>query len=280
MSGTPHPGGGAGPSGPFVIAIDGPAGTGKSTVARRVAQALTAGYLDTGAMYRIVTLAVLDAGVDPDDSEAVAKLLPQLAFETPVNPGMQHHRLGDRDVTTEIRGTAVTLAVTPVSANPAVRAYLLDRQRYLAHSGRMVVEGRDIGTVVVPDATLKIYLTADAGERARRRHQQNAGIRARAEAGSGSVSSGGAGSGGAGPALGAGGTAVGATAAGTTQTADTAADLAAVAMDLHRRDTKDSTRAHAPLQAASDAVVIDSSTLEVDETVSRVLALAKERGVR
>ena len=292
MSGTPHPGGGAAPGGPFVIAIDGPAGTGKSTVARRVAQALNAGYLDTGAMYRIVTLAVLDAGVDPDNADAVAELLPQLTFETPINPGMQHHRLGDRDVSTEIRGAAVTLAVTPVSANPAVRAFLLERQRYLAHSGRMVVEGRDIGTVVVPDATLKIYLTADAGERARRRHQQNVNIRARAENGSGSAaagssSSGGSVSGGAvSGAAGSGGAGSGArslaagTPAGTTQTADTAADLAAVAQDLHRRDTKDSTRAHAPLQAAADADVIDSSTLEVDETVSKVLALAKERGVR
>ena len=272
MSVAPHPGSGAGPSGPFVIAIDGPAGTGKSTVARRVAQALNAGYLDTGAMYRIVTLAVLDAGVDPEDADAVAQLLPQLTFETPVNPGMQHHRLATRDVSTEIRGTAVTLAVTPVSANPYVRAFLLERQRYLAHSGRMVVEGRDIGTVVVPDATLKIYLTADAGERARRRHQQNVNIRARADNGSGSSSTGGAGSG---STIGVAGTP-----AGTTQTADTAADLAAVAQDLHRRDTKDSTRTHAPLQAAADAVVIDSSTLEVDETVSKVLVLAKERGVR
>ena len=288
MSGTPHPGGGAGPSGPFVIAIDGPAGTGKSTVARRVAQALNAGYLDTGAMYRIVTLAVLDAGVDPDDPDAVADLLPQLTFDTPVNPGMQHHQLGDRDVSTEIRGAAVTLAVTPVSANPAVRAFLLDRQRYLAHAGRMVVEGRDIGTVVVPDATLKIYLTADAGERARRRHLQNAGIRARADSSSLSSdalsggASGGASSGGASSCDVGYGSALGSAnnAAGTTQTADTAADLAAVARDLHRRDTKDSTRAHAPLQAAADAVVIDSSTLELDETVSMVLVLAKERGVR
>ena len=281
----------------MIIAIDGPAGTGKSTVARRVAQALNAGYLDTGAMYRIVTLAVLDAGVDPDNADAVAELLPQLTFETPINPGMQHHRLGDRDVSTEIRGAAVTLAVTPVSANPAVRAFLLERQRYLAHSGRMVVEGRDIGTVVVPDATLKIYLTADAGERARRRHQQNANIRARAENGSGSAAagsssagdsvSGGAVSGGAVSGGGMSGFAgsgarslAAGTPAGTTQTADTAADLAAVAQDLHRRDTKDSTRAHAPLQAAADADVIDSSTLEVDETVSKVLALAKERGVR
>jgi cytidylate kinase len=242
------------PIGNFVIAIDGPAGTGKSTVARRVAQTLHAGYLDTGAMYRIVTLAVLDAGIDPHDDEVVAKLLPGLTFESPMNPGRQRHRLGDRDVSAEIRGPEVTLAVTPVSANPAVRAYLLDRQRTLANSGRMVVEGRDIGTVVVPNAALKIYLTADAAERARRRYQQNAGAAARAAT------------------------------QGVTEAApgndDRAADLAAVALDLHRRDSKDSSREHAPLQAAADAVVIDSSELAVEETVGRVLALAQQRGIR
>lgn len=228
-----------------MIAIDGPSGTGKSTVARRLAKTLHAGYLDTGAMYRIITLAVLDAGVDPEDSAAVAELLPRLTFDTPTNPGRQVHRLGDRDVTNEIRSQQVTLAVTPVSANPAVRVYLLDRQQRIARSGRMVVEGRDIGTVVVPEARLKIYLTADAAERARRRHRQNAGVAAR--------------SGGS---------------------ADVTVDLAEVAQDLHRRDTKDSTRAHAPLQAAADAVHIDSSELAVDETVARVLSLAHERGIR
>ena len=231
-------------AGSFVIAIDGPSGTGKSTVARRLAKTLHAGYLDTGAMYRIITLAVLDAGVDPEDSAAVAELLPQLTFDTPTNPGRQVHRLGDRDVTNEIRSQQVTLAVTPVSANPAVRVYLLDRQQRIARSGRMVVEGRDIGTVVVPEARLKIYLTADAAERARRRHRQNAGVAAR--------------SGGS---------------------ADVTVDLAEVAQDLHRRDTKDSTRTHAPLQAAADAVHIDSSELAVDETVARVLSLAHERGI-
>ncbi len=228
---------------PFVIAIDGPAGTGKSTVARRVAQALGAGYLDTGAMYRIVTLAVLRADVDPHDDAAVAALLPDLRFDSPTNAGPQQHSLAGSQVTTEIRGGAVTLAVTPVSANPAVRAYLLGRQRSLARSGRMVVEGRDIGTVVVPDADLKIYLTADAAERARRRHRQNAALVG-------------------GPA------------------AETGPDLTAVATDLHRRDSKDSSRAHAPLQAADDAVVVDSSELAVEETVARVLALAAERGIR
>ena len=246
MSRPGTPSAGKAPTARFVIAIDGPAGTGKSTVAQRVARALTAGYLDTGAMYRIVTLAVLDAGIDPADDAAVAHVLPQLVFRSPVNAGRQLHELGGRDVSAEIRGSAVTVAVTPVSANPAVRAYLLDRQRELAGSGRMVVEGRDIGTVVVPAAELKIYLTADAQERARRRYRQNSAARPAADPGE----------------------------------AAAAADLAAVALDLDRRDTRDSTREHAPLQAAPDAVVIDSSAMAVDETVARVLALAGERGIR
>lgn len=228
-----------GPTTPaFVITIDGPAGTGKSTVARRVAQALDAGYLDTGAMYRIVTLAVLRASVEPTDEPAVAALLPELAFDSPTNAGRQRHLLHGVDVGSEIRDSAVTLAVTPVSANPAVRAWLLGRQRRLARSGRMVVEGRDIGTVVVPDADLKIYLTADADERARRRQRQSAAL-----------------VGGSGP------------------------DLAAVATDLERRDSKDASRTHAPLQAAADAIVVDSSALAVEETVARVLALAADRGI-
>ena len=238
----------------FVIAIDGPAGTGKSTIARRVAFALGAGYLDTGAMYRIVSLAVLDAGIDPTDPAGVAELLPRLTFDTPTDPGGQRHVLAGKDVSDEIRGQGVTLAVTPVSANPAVRTWLLGRQRELAYSGRMVVEGRDIGTVIAPDATLKIYLTADAAERARRRHRQDS-VRAGVSAGAESAGS-------------------------MTRNADGAADLAAVALDLHRRDAHDSARQHAPLQAAADAVVIDPSELEVRETVEIVLTLAAERGIR
>lgn len=232
----------SGEAGSFIIAIDGPSGTGKSTVARRVAAELDAGYLDTGAMYRMVTLAVLRAGVDPVNDNAVVEVLEGLTFSSPLSPGRQSHLLGGVDVSDEIRGQAVTLAVTPVSANPAVRAWLFDRQQRLAYSGRMVVEGRDIGTVIAPEADLKIYLTADASERARRRHTQNVGA-----------------------ALGSGGSAL---------------DLAAVAQDLHRRDSHDSSRAHAPLQAAPDAVVIDSSSLEASETVAKVLELAASRGIR
>ena len=253
-----------------MIAIDGPAGTGKSTIARRVATSLDAGYLDTGAMYRIVSLAVLRAGVDPTDAVSVANLLPGLTFDSPIEPARQRHQLDGRDVSEEIRGRFVTLAVTPVSANPAVRAYLLDRQRDLAHSGRMVVEGRDIGTVVTPDAPLKIYLTADATERARRRHRQNT-VRAGVPAGGSGESRDTAG-----VSEDAGGRADGS----TDDNGAAAADLAAVALDLHRRDSHDSTRQHAPLQAAQDAVVIDSSELAVHETVDRVLTLAAERGIR
>lgn len=253
MSGPGSPAGGEPPPRRFVVAIDGPAGTGKSTVAQRLARALNAGYLDTGAMYRLVTLAVLDAGIDPADDAAVARHLPALVFDSPVNAGRQQHELAGRDVSAEIRGPQVTVAVTPVSANPAVRAYLLGRQRRLACTGRMVVEGRDIGTVVTPDAELKIYLTADATERARRRFQQNAAGAARS---------------------------AGAGEAATEDYRAAAADLAAVALDLHRRDSRDSSRKHAPLQAAPDAVVIDSSAMAVDETVARVLALAAERGIR
>lgn len=232
----------------FVIAIDGPSGTGKSTVARRVAELLGAGYLDTGALYRIVTLHVLDAGVDPHDARAVTDTLRGLDFPAPVDPRAQRHELAGRDVTARIRDADVTAAVTPVSANPAVRQFLLDRQRTLAHAGRMVVEGRDIGTVIVPDATVKVYLTADATERARRRFRQTVG---------------------AGPA-------------GAAADADAALAeaVAAVARDLHRRDSLDSSREHAPLQAAPDAVVIDSSALGVQETVAAVLELVAERGIR
>lgn len=157
----------------FVIAIDGPSGTGKSTVASTLARRLDAGYLDTGAMYRIVTLAMLRAGIDATDESGVADHLSLVQFSSPIDPDGQQHDLNGVDVSAEIRGRAVTLAITPVSANPAVREWLLERQQQLAHSGRMVVEGRDIGTVIAPDAPLKIFLTADETERARRRHRQN-----------------------------------------------------------------------------------------------------------
>jgi len=148
-----------------VIAIDGPAGSGKSTIARAVADRLGLEYLDTGAMYRSVTFAALGRGIDPADDEAVAALAPTLAIEVTGRVSVD-----GEDATAAIRGPEVTRAVSAVAANPAVRAELVRRQRaWVAERGGGVLEGRDIGTVVFPDAELKVYLIADVGERLRRR---------------------------------------------------------------------------------------------------------------
>lgn len=156
------------------IAVDGPAGTGKSSVSRGLARALGARYLDTGAMYRIVTLAVLRAGVDLADTPAIERAAATVPLSVGYDPDEDRAYLDGEDVSGEIRGDAVTRAVSAVSAVPAVRARLVGLQRELAAGpGSVVVEGRDIGTVVLPDADLKIFLTASAEERARRRNDQN-----------------------------------------------------------------------------------------------------------
>jgi CMP/dCMP kinase len=149
----------------MVIAIDGPAGAGKSTVARTLARALGITYLDSGAMYRCVALAALRAGIDPDDSEALGALAEQLEIE--VADGSV--RLGSEDVSEAIRTQEVAAAASRVSVHPAVRRAMVDRQRALIASGAYVAEGRDIGTVVSPDAPLKVFLVASDEERARRR---------------------------------------------------------------------------------------------------------------
>jgi cytidylate kinase len=153
-----------------VVAVDGPSGSGKSTVSRRLAIALHAPYLDTGAMYRAVTWAVLRDGVDPADAAAVAKVAAQARLDVGTDPHQPHIRVDGVAVDREIREPDVTRAVSAVSAVPAVRTRLVAQQRrIIAAARRIVVEGRDIGTVVAPDAHLKVYLTASATERARRR---------------------------------------------------------------------------------------------------------------
>ena len=148
--------------------LDGPSGTGKSSVARAVATRLGAAYLDTGAMYRAATVAVLDAGVDLDDVDGIARAVSDADIQVGTAADAELVTVDGVDVAERIRGTEVTRAVSPVSAVPAVRRLLVDRQRALvAAADAVVVEGRDIGTVVLPDATLKIYLTA-APEVARR----------------------------------------------------------------------------------------------------------------
>jgi CMP/dCMP kinase len=155
------------------VTLDGPSGTGKSSVARDVARRLCAAYLDTGAMYRAATVAVLDAGVSLDDKIAVARAVAEARIEVGTNARREVVKVDDVDVRERIRGAEVTRAVSPVSAVPAVRRRLVAQQRALvAEADAVVVEGRDIGTVVLPDATLKIYLTASPEVRAQRRAGQ------------------------------------------------------------------------------------------------------------
>jgi len=158
----------------LVVAVDGPAGTGKSSVSRGLARSLDARYLDTGAMYRIVTLAVLRAGVDLEDVDAIGATAASADLAVGYDPDEDRSYLAGEDVSIEIRGDEVTKAVSAVSAVPAVRTRLVQLQRELAvGQGSVVVEGRDIGTVVLPSADVKIFLTASAEERARRRNDQN-----------------------------------------------------------------------------------------------------------
>jgi CMP/dCMP kinase len=162
------------PAPSIVVAVDGPAGTGKSSVSRGLAHVLHARYLDTGAMYRIATLAVLRAGVDPTNQDAVQAAAAAANLSVGHDPDTDRSYLDGEDVSSEIRGNEVTKAVSAVSSVAAVRARLVDLQRGLAAGpGSVVVEGRDIGTVVLPDADVKIFLTASAETRARRRNDQN-----------------------------------------------------------------------------------------------------------
>jgi cytidylate kinase len=152
-----------------VVALDGPSGTGKSTVARALATRLGARYLDTGAMYRAATLAVLRAGIAPDDAAAVADVVERASIDIATDPSRPAVFLDGAAVDVEIRCAEVTVAVSAVSAVPSVRALLVAAQRELIDGGAIVVEGRDIGSVVWPTARPKVYLTADPQIRARRR---------------------------------------------------------------------------------------------------------------
>ncbi|HPS69016.1 MAG TPA: (d)CMP kinase, partial [Holophaga sp.] len=151
-----------------LIALDGPSGVGKSTTAKEVARRLDWHYLDTGAMYRAAALALQRAGIDPSDGAALERGLSALRIDQRGTRTL----LGDEDVSDLIRTPEVNRLVTPVSANPRVREVLVERQRAIGGRGRWVVDGRDIGTVVFPDACCKIFLTASAEARARRRHRE------------------------------------------------------------------------------------------------------------
>ncbi len=217
-----------------IIAIDGPAASGKSTLAQRLAQRL--GYLlvDTGAMYRAVTLAVLRRGIPVEDEAAVSELAQRVQIDLrppTVADGRSYDVLLDgEDVTWAIRTPEVDANVSQVSAYPGVREAMTVRQREIGKRGQVVMVGRDIGTVVLPEAELKIYLDASVEERARRRYEER---RERGEE----------------------------------------VTYEAVLQAMRERDRFDSTRQHAPLLAAEDAVVLDSTGLSVEEVVERAMAL-------
>ena len=151
------------------VAIDGPSGAGKSSLAKRLAKDLGYVYVDTGAMYRSIGLYAVRAGVDPKDEAAVTALLPQIKLAIRLVDGAQHIYLNGEDVSDAIRAENIGMAASAVSAHPPVRAFLLDTQRGLAADQNIRMDGRDIGTVVLPDAEIKVFLTASAQERARRR---------------------------------------------------------------------------------------------------------------
>lgn len=158
-----------------VVAVDGPSGSGKSTVSRRLATAIDGIYLDTGAMYRAITWAVLQAGVDPQDTEAVIKVAQETDLSIGTDPAAPHFKANGVNVDAAIRGPEVTAAVSAVAAVPAVRTMLVQfQQDIISGAPRIVVEGRDIASVVAPDADLKVYLTASAAARAQRRSAEDA----------------------------------------------------------------------------------------------------------
>lgn len=222
----------------MIIAIDGPAGSGKSTVAKQVARTLGFHYLDTGAMYRSVAWHALEHGVDVSDEASLARIAREERIVFSHEPGNSIATgvsIGGADCTRQIRTPEVDRAVSAVSSVPAVREALVEQQRAIASGDDIVMEGRDIGTVVFPDAELKVFLTATPEERARRRAGQNA------EKGYGET------------------------------------DERVILSDIMARDEADSTREVAPLAAADDAYVLDTTGLSIDEVCEVIATVAEER---
>lgn len=217
------------------VAIDGPSGAGKSTLAKRAAKYFGFIYVDTGAIYRTVGYAAQCAGLDSKDAAGVEALLPELEIRFEYDgAGTQRMILNGRDVSAEIRTPKSSIYASDAAAMPAVRAYLLEMQRDMAKKYDVLMDGRDIGTVVLPDAGLKIFLTASAQARAERRYKE---LREK----------------------------------GTDTTYE------AVLRDIEYRDRQDSERATAPLRAADDAVTLDTTDLDFDESFEALKKLIRER---
>lgn len=214
----------------YSVAIDGPSGAGKSTLARRCAERFGFLYVDTGAIYRTVGLAALRAGIAPDEPEQVLPLLTGLELDLRHSEDGQHMFLGNEDVSGLIRTPEVSAFASKVSAIAAVRAFLMDMQRSLAERNSVIMDGRDIGTVVLPQADIKVFLTASPEARAQRRLKE-------------------------------------------LQAKGAAISLEEVLRDMKERDERDSQRAAAPLKAAEDAVLLDTTELSLEQSIEALSAL-------
>lgn len=219
----------------YSIAIDGPAGAGKSTIAKALAGVLDYHYVDTGAIYRTVAYFLDLLGISPKDADGVSRYLDELTVGITYDAdGKQHMLMNGMDVTDEIRTPDISQKASLVSAYPIVREMLLDMQRDMARNYNVIMDGRDIGTVVLPDATVKIFLTASPEERARRRTKE-------------------------------------------LQEKGQKADYEKILKDIQQRDYQDSHRAVAPLKQASDAVLLDSSELEIPEVIAKLKEIIGEK---
>ncbi|MBD5134047.1 MAG: (d)CMP kinase [Clostridiales bacterium] len=217
------------------IAIDGPSGAGKSTLAKRLAQELGFLYVDTGAIYRTVGLAARRRGVDPTDADAVKAMLPGLTITMGYGAdGLQHMLLDGEDVTEAIRENEISACASKVAALPAVRDFLLEMQRQTAREHDVIMDGRDIGTVVLPQADLKIFLTAAAEARAERRYKE---LLERGQQ----------------------------------------AEFEQVLQEVVERDRRDRSRETAPLKQGADAVLADTTGLDLEESFALLLGIIRER---
>ncbi|MBR2353745.1 MAG: (d)CMP kinase [Clostridia bacterium] len=216
------------------IAIDGPGGAGKSTIAKAVAAKLGIVYVDTGALYRTVGYYVRSKDQDPKDAAAVGALLPEISIEVKYVEGVQRVYLNGEDLGDRIRTPEMSMYASAVSAIPAVRAFLLETQKEIARKNSVIMDGRDIGTVILPDADVKIFLTASPECRARRRYDELI-------------------------------------AKGQTVSFED------VLAEMNQRDTQDSTREIAPAQAAPDAVILDNTGMNLEESVDAVIDLVRQK---
>ena len=216
------------------IAIDGPASAGKSTVAKILAKKNGYIYCDTGAMYRALTLAAINNKIDMDSEEALMSLLSQLSISFTQEKDGQHVHLNEKDVTNEIRSNDVTNSVSKVSAYKTIREEMVIRQQKFADSSSIVMDGRDIGTVVLPNADLKIFLVASVTERAERRYKENLskGIES---------------------------------------------DFEKLKQEIADRDHYDSTRKNSPLVQAEDAILVDTTNMNIEKTIKHIKNLYEKR---